>query len=113
MVVGRSAAAEEAEWGVRGDLVTGAGGDENSVAGADVLGGVVDFHAGVAFEEEIKLLAKFVVMAVGGLSGCHGGLGEALLFDGGVGAVEDAADGGAVLGGEGALIFELPDYHER
>jgi short-subunit dehydrogenase len=34
-----------------------------------------------------------------------------LFFDGGVGAVEDAADGRAVLRGEGALIFELLHYH--
>lgn len=113
VVVGWGAAAEEAEWGVGGDLVTGAGGDEDGVAGADVSGGALDFHAGGALEEEIKFLADFVVMAVGGLSGCHGGFGEALLFDRGVGAVEDAADGGAVLSGEGALIFDLPDYHGK
>jgi len=111
VVVGWGAAAEEAEVCFRGDLVAGAGGDEDGVAAGDVAGFAVDFHDGVAFEEEVEFFAEFVVVAVGGLAGGHGGFGEALLFDGGVGAVEDAADGGAVLGGEGALIFELLDYH--
>ncbi len=70
--------------GFGGDLVAGAGGDEDGDAGGDVAGGAVDFHDGVAFEEEVELFAEFV--AVGGLAGGHGGFGQALLFDGGVGA---------------------------
>jgi hypothetical protein len=111
VVVGWGAAAEEAEVGFGGDLVAGADGYEDGVAGGDVAGGAVDFHEGGAFEEEVEFFAEFVVVAVGGLAGGHGGFGQALFCDGGVGAVEDAADGGAVFGGEGALIFELLDYH--
>ena len=96
---------------MRGDLVAGAGGDEDGVAGTDVTGLAVDFHLGGAFEEEVEFFAEFVVVAVGGLAGGHAGFGEALFFDRGVGAVEDAADGRAVLRGEGALIFELLHYH--
>jgi hypothetical protein len=111
VVVGWGAAAEEAEMGFGGDLVSGTGGDEDGVTRGDVAGFAVDFHLRGAFEEEVEFFADFVVVAVGGLAGGHGGFGEALLFYGGVGAVEDAADGGAVFGGEGALIFKLLHYH--
>ncbi len=75
MVVGRRAAAEKAEIGFRGDLVAGAGRDENGVAGADVAGFAADLHLRGAFEKEIELLAEFVVVALGGLAGGHGGFG--------------------------------------
>jgi hypothetical protein len=111
VVVRWGAAAEKAEICFGGDLVAGAGRDEDGVTGADVAGFAVDFHERGPFEEEVEFFAEPVVVAVGGLAGGHGGFGEALFFDRGVGAVEDATDGGAVFGGEGALIFELLDYH--
>ena len=93
--------------------MAGSGGNEDGITGADFAGFAIDVHEGRAFEEEVKLLADFVVVAFGGLAGSHGGFGQTVLFDGRIGAVEDAADGGAVFGREGALIFELLDYHLR
>jgi hypothetical protein len=113
MVVEGGAGAKEAEFRPCGDLVAGAGGNEDGVAGADVTGFAIDVHEGRALEEEIKFLAEFVVVAFGGLTRSHGGLGQTVFFHGRIGAVEDAANGGAVFGREGALIFELLDYHLR
>ena len=112
VVVGRCAAAEEAEFCLCGDLVAGASRDEDGVAGTHGTGFAVDFHLRGSLEEEVEFFEELVVVAVGGLAGGHAGFGQALFFDGGVGAVEDTADGRAVLRGEGALIFELLDYHE-
>lgn len=81
----------------------GAWRNENSVAECHILDSSIDFHNAAAFQNEIKLLAEFVVVAFGCATRGDGGFGEALVFDGGVGAVEDAADLGAVLGGEGFL----------
>jgi len=111
VVVGRGAAAEEAEFGFGGDLVARPGRDEDGISGGDIAGFAVDLHQGGAFEKEIKFLAELVVVAFGGLARSHGGLGQTLLFDGCVGAVEDAADGGPVFGREGALISDWLHYH--
>ena len=113
VTVGRSAAAEEAEGlaFVGGELVPGGAGDEDGVAGGDGLGFAVEFHEAGACEDEVEFLAELVVVALGGGAGGEGGFGEALELDGGVGAVEDAADGGAVLGGEGGLGGKRVDCH--
>ena len=103
MRIGRRAAAKEAERLPGGDLVPGRRGDQNGVTGTDGSGFAVDLHGAVAFQDEVKLLAEFVVVAFGGAAGGDGGFGEALVFDGCVGPVEDAADLGAILGGEGFL----------
>jgi hypothetical protein len=109
--VGRSAAAEEAEVGEGGDLVARAGRDEDGVAGVGVAGGAVDFDEGGAFEEEVDFFGEEVAVALGGGAGGEGGFGEALVADGGVGGVEDFADGGAVFGGEGGLGGEGVEGH--
>lgn len=71
----------------------------------------VDFYGGFSFEDEVDFFASFVVVAVGLGAGGEAGFGEALVLDGCVGGVEDAADGGAVCGGEWFLVVELVDGH--
>ena len=109
--VGRRAAAEEAERFARGDGVPCARRNEDGIAVADGACGAVDLHFARAFEDEIKLLREPVVMPLRGRAGGHAGLGERLLFYGRIGAVEDAADGRAVLGGEGFLVGEVEHGH--
>ena len=111
--VGRGAAAEEAEGFAGCDGVPCAGRDEDRVAGADGARLSVDFHFTAAAEDEIKLLGESVIMALRGSACGDLRLGEALVFDGRVGSVEDAADGGAVLGGEGFLVGEVEHGHAR
>jgi len=91
--------------------VPGAWGDEDGVAWGDGAGGAVDFHFGGAFKDEVKFFANAMVVAFGGAAGGEGGLGEGLVLDWGVGEVEQAADGGAVFGGEGGLGGEGTDDH--
>lgn len=113
MAVRRSTAAEQPQSlaFVGGDLVPGGSRDEDGVAGGDGFGFAVEFHEAGAFEDEVEFLTDLVVVALGGTAGGEGGFGQALELDGGVGAVEDAADGGAVLGGEGRLGGKRVDCH--
>ena len=89
----------------------GTGWDEDGVAGGDLAAFAVDLHGPLPFEDEVELLAEFVVVALGGLADGDGGFGEALVLHGGVGAVEDAADGAAVFGGKGGLRGKSLDSH--
>lgn len=100
MRIRRGAAAEEAQGCLRGDLVPCPWGNENGVAGADFLGVAVDFHGASAFQEEIKFLAQFVVVAIGGSPLGDGGFGEALIRNRGICAIEDTAYRGAIFGRE-------------
>src|SRR5690349_7783638 len=100
MRIRRGAAAAEPQGSGGGDLVPGAGRDENGVSGADYPGGAVDFHGAGAFEEEIELLAQFVVVAVGGGADREAGFGEALVLDRGICAIEDTAYRGTIFGRE-------------
>jgi hypothetical protein len=50
-------------------------------------------------------------MALGRLAYGDGGFGEALILHWRVGTIKDAADGAAVLGGEGILLGKLVDGH--
>ena len=106
MRIGWGAAAEKAQRFAGGDGVPGTRRDEDGIAGADGARLAVDLHFALALEDEIKLLCEPVVMPLRGRAGGDLRLGEALLFDRGIGAVEDAADGRAVLGGEGFLVGE-------
>ena len=100
MRIRRGAAAEEAQRGEGGDLVPGSPWDEDGVTGGDFAGGAVDFHGAGAFEQKIKLLAQFVVVAVGGGPHREGGLGQTLVLDRGICAIQDTAYRGAVFGRE-------------
>lgn len=100
MRVGRRAATQEPQRGGGRDLVPGARRDENRIAGADRAGFRIDFHNASPLEHKIEFLAQLVVMAVGGPPGGKGGFREALVGDRGIGAVEDAPDGGTIFGGE-------------
>ncbi len=62
-----------------------------------------DGDGALALQNEIDLFAGPVVVGPGGCPGGEGGLGEALVLDGGVGPVEDAADRGAIFGCERGL----------
>ncbi len=111
MAIRRGAAAEEAEFFGGGDLMPGSGGNEDGITGGDVAGFAVDFHDAVTFEDEVKFLAQFVMVALGGLTDRDGGLGQRLVLHGRVGAIEDAADGAAVFRGEGSLLGKVVDGH--
>jgi len=111
--VRRGAAAEEDEVvgaGVR-DGVAGVGRDEDGVEWADVAGLVADGDAAGAGEDVVDLLGPGMAMRLGGAAGRDEGLGEALAGRRGVRAVEQRADGRAVLGGEGGAVVAVDDFH--
>lgn len=87
--------------------------NQNGVTRTDGAGFAVDLHGSLAFEDEVELFAELVVVAFGGLADGDSGFGEALVLHGRVRAVEDAADGAAVLGGERRLRGKLVDGHAR
>ena len=111
MGVRRRAAAEKAQRLPRADRMPCAGRDEDGISGADGAGFAIDFHFPGAFEDEIEFFAEFVIVALRRASERHPRFGEALLFDGRVGAIEDAPDGGPVFRGEWRLGFEVQNNH--
>lgn len=111
MRVRRCTAAEETEGLVGGDLMPGTRWDEDGIARGNGLFLAVDLHRAGAFEDEVEFLAELVVVTLGGLADRHGGFGQALVLHGGIRAVEDAADGAAVLGSEGSLGGKRVDGH--
>lgn len=113
MRVGGSAAAEEADGSFFGgcDLVPGAWGNQDGIAGIDGLSDAIDFHFGGSFEDEVEFFADAMVVAFGGAVGGEGGLGKGLVLDGGVGQVEEASDRGAVFGGKWWLLGKSADDH--
>ena len=111
MRIRRCAAAEESQGLGGGDLVPRTGRDQDGIAGSDVLFLAVDFHDTLAFEDEVKLLAQLVVVALCGASHGNGRLGQALVGHRRVGAVQNTADRAAVLGGKGWLLGKLVDRH--
>lgn len=111
MRVRRGAAAEEAQRFRSHDGVPCAGRDEDGIAGHDRARFAVDLHRPAAFEDEVKLLRQPVVMPLRGAARRDARFGEALVLHGRIRAVEEAADGGAVLGGEGRLVGEWEHGH--
>ena len=89
----------------------GSGWNEDGIAGGDFAGFAVDFHHTLAFEDEVEFFAELVVMPFGRLADGDGGFGEALVLHRSIRAVEDAANGAAVLGGEGCLRGKRVDGH--
>lgn len=87
MRIRRCAAAEEAQGFTGGDLVPGTGWDEDGIAGSHGFLLAVDLHRAAAFEDEIKLLAEFVIVALGGATYGHGGFGQGLVLHRGIGAI--------------------------
>ena len=63
----------------------------------------IDFHDAFAFQDEIELFAFPMIVALRGAAGEDARLGEALVADGGIGAVKDAANPRPILGGKGFL----------
>ncbi len=88
-----------------------AGWNENGVARADLPLCAVDFHEARAFEDEIEFLGDPVKVSLGGIPCGDPGLGETLVLHRCIGAIENAADGGAVLGGKRRLLIEVLDKH--
>jgi len=89
----------------------GARRDEDGIAGTDGAFFTVDLHGAGSFEDKVEFFAELMVVALGGAADGDGGFGEALILHGGVRAVEDTADGAAVLGGEGWLLRKLVQGH--
>lgn len=88
-----------------------AGRDEDGITGGHGFFFAIDFHGAGAFQDEIKFFAQLVKMAFGRLPYRDGGLGQGLVLHGGIGPVQDAADGAAVLRGEGYLFRKGVDGH--
>lgn len=86
-----------------GDLVPGSRGDQDRVSGSDRAPFGIDFHDAFAFQDEIELFAFLMIVALRGAAGEDARLGEALVADGGIGAVKDAANPRPILGGKGFL----------
>ncbi|MGK0190100.1 MAG: hypothetical protein ACI9R3_005920 [Verrucomicrobiales bacterium] len=112
MCIRWSAAAEESDVAQRGDLMPGTRWNKNSIAGADLLHLSIDFHGRGAFQNEIDLLAHFVVMPIRLLADGDAGFRQALHRNWSIGAVENTAYGRAVPGSERFLLRELVDSHE-
>ena len=87
--------------------------DENGVSGGDFADFPPDLQGPLPFEDEVEFFAELVVMTLGRLPDGDDGFGEALVPHGGVRAIQDAADGAAVLGGEGCLRGKRVDGHAR
>lgn len=113
MLIGRGAAAQKAESRSSSgrNLVPRAGWDEDGIAGGDFAGFAIDFHQAGAFQQEVEFLTPLVIMPLGAGPRRQGGLCEGLELDRGIGAVENAADGGTILGGEGSLGTQILDGH--
>ena len=111
MRVRRRAAAEETQRLACGDGVPGTRRDEDRVSTCDLAGLAIDLDHARAFQDEVKLFRCLVVVPLGGTSGGHLRLCEALLLHGSVRPIENAADGGAILGDEGDLFGELDNGH--
>ena len=88
------------------------GWNQDGIADFDGFQFTIDFHRTAAIKDKIKFFGFFMVMAFGGPSFRHRGLGETLIGDRGIGRVEDAADGRAILGGEGDLFGYRSDRHD-
>lgn len=96
--VGRGATTEEAEIFVGPDRVSRSGRDQNTVAGCHSPGLFIDPHGSPALEEKIKFFGELVIMRNGCMPGGQACLGEALVFDWRIGAVEDTANLGTIFG---------------
>ena len=89
----------------------GSAGDQDGIARLNSLSFSIDLHDPVAFKNEVEFLAQFVVVTLGRLTDRDGGLSEGVVLDGCIGAIQDAADGTAVLRGEVNLLGKLVDRH--
>lgn len=92
MRVNRRAAAEETD--IRGgcDLVPSASGNEDGIVEFDGASFTIDLHEGFAFEYQIDFLAQLMVVPVCGTADWQAGFGQALLFDRGIGGIENTTD---------------------
>ena len=77
--------------------------DEDGVTWDHATGDASDLHLGAAFENEIEFLTESMVVTLSAATSGHGGFGERLVLHGCVRQVQETADGGTVLGGEGRL----------
>jgi chromate reductase len=109
--VGRRAATEEAQRLARRDRVPRARRDQDRVARTDLARLAVDLHRAAALDDEVELLGAAVVVALRRGARRQRRLGQALVEHRRVRAVEQAADGRAVPGGEGRLVGERADDH--
>jgi short-subunit dehydrogenase len=111
--VRRRAATEKAQRGRRFDLVPGARRNQDGITHGHRLGFPVDLHGAFALQHEIELLALLVIVPFGRAPGRQTGLGEALIENGRIGPVEDAANPGTVSGRKGFLAGYVQDNHRK
>lgn len=105
VLIGRRTSAQKTQGDGTGarDLMPGSRRDEDGIAGAHRLPLAIQLHFPGAFQKKINFLREAVVMPLGGLTKRERGLGEGLKLHGSIRPVQQAADGGAVLGGKGCL----------
>ena len=109
--IGWCAAAKEAKHRSAAYLVPGPRRDKNGVPGMDGSSFAIDFHQAFAFEDEVELLCEAVIMALGGTTFTELSFRKALIANGRIGEVENAANSRAIFSGEGFLIFQIENVH--
>lgn len=85
--------------------------NQDRISWTQIAGFTVDLHGPLPFEDEVELFAELVVVAVGRLAHGNRGLSETLILHRRVGAVQNTADGAAILGGERRLLGKLVEGH--
>ena len=111
MRVRRGAGAEEAERRLRMDGVPGARREKDGVAWENGARLAVDVYGSMPVEDEVDLFSALMVMPLGEVAGGQAGFGQALVLHGRIGPVENAANGGAIRGGEGRLSIQIANFH--
>ena len=115
VLIGRRTGAQKTQGDRTGarDLMPGSRRDEDGIAGADRLPLAIQLHFPGAFQKIINFLREAVVMSLGGLTKRERGLSEGLKLHGRIRPVQQAADGGAVLGGKGYLGIAVLEGHGK
>ncbi len=85
--------------------------DQNCVPGSHFPGFPVDFHEAASGENEVNFLTGAMVVPLRTAFERERCFCEALIFNGCVGEVENAADRGTVSGGKRSLFCDLIDCH--
>ena len=87
------------------------GRDQDGVTRLHVFELIVDLHLPLAFEDEIKFLTDAMVMTLSGAAGGDGGLSQRLIFNRGVGEIQQTANGRTVFGGKRRLCGDGANDH--
>jgi len=110
--VGWGAAAQETKFRFRLNGVPGSRGDQNGVSWPDFFRFPIQGHYALALEDEINLLAQFVIMLLGRTPRGKRSFRQALVFDRSIAPIKNAPDGGPILGGKRSLCIQVLNDHK-